>query len=158
MVKLATALLRFGSPAHKIETQLGLCAVRLQVNNCKFIHYPNVILCCFGDEYTGAERLLHVRAQTKMSIGQLHKLHALYKDVLRDEKNAVEATEEIQEMLNAKPIWGRWWMVLWAFCLSALICPIAFGGSFLDMWLAGLGGAVLQFVALWVKVHSTVFE
>ncbi len=44
-----------------------------------------------------------------------------------------------------------------AFWLSALICPLAFGGSFLDMFVAGSGAFVLSTLQLTVVMKSALY-
>jgi uncharacterized membrane protein YjjP (DUF1212 family) len=44
-----------------------------------------------------------------------------------------------------------------AFCLSALICPLAFGGSFLDMWIAGAAAFILACLQLRVAEKSALY-
>jgi uncharacterized membrane protein YjjP (DUF1212 family) len=58
--------------------------------------------------------------------------------------SAKRASDNLDSLLNSKPIYDVWARCAIAFCLSALICPLAFGGSFVDMSTAGFGALVLS--------------
>lgn len=67
----------------------------------------------------------------------------------------------LQKILDTPPIYGRWLRSGIAFMLSALICPLAFGGSFVDMWLSGTGAVFLSFLQSAVaskSLYENVFE
>ena len=48
-MRLAKALMTFGAPSHRIESQL-LSAARILEVNAQFIHIPGVIICSLGDD------------------------------------------------------------------------------------------------------------
>ena len=84
-------------------------------------------------------------------------MHRIYRRVVHDELSARKATEELRRILQSKPIYGLWTRCFIAFWLSALICPLAFGGSFLDMFVAGFGALVLSSLQLTVVMKSTLY-
>ena len=80
---------------------------------------------------------------------------------MHDEISAKEAAKMLQNILDKPPVYPRWMRSVIAFLLSALICPLAFGGSFVDMWLAGTGAVVLSFLQSTVatkSLYENVFE
>ena len=52
LLKLARALMTFGAPSHRIESQLVAAARILEVE-AEFIHLPSVMICSFGDQEQG---------------------------------------------------------------------------------------------------------
>lgn len=64
--------------------------------------------------------------------------------------------------MAGKPAYKNWARCFFAFMLSLLICPLAFGGSFVDMWIAGLGSLILCTLSLTVvqksQLYANVFE
>ncbi|PIL37204.1 hypothetical protein GSI_00897 [Ganoderma sinense ZZ0214-1] len=161
LMRLAKALMTFGAPSHRIESQL-LSAARILEVDAEFIHIPGVIICSFGDQETKTSEMHFVKCSGRLSLGSLHEVHQLYRMVVHDDISARRATERLEALLSAKPLYGPFTRIALAFCLSALICPLAFGGSFLDMWIAGLGATFLCLMQISVaaksQLYANVFE
>ncbi|KAH0839908.1 hypothetical protein J3R83DRAFT_860 [Lanmaoa asiatica] len=157
LLKLARALMTFGAPSHRIESQL-VAAARILEINAEFIHLPSVIICCFGDNDTMTSETHFVKGSGGLALGNLHKVHLVYRAVLHDEISARKATQQLEELLSAEPLYSIWFRCVLSFFLSVLICPLAFGGSFLDMWIAGGGAFVLCFLQLNVATKSTMYN
>ncbi|KAF9055520.1 DUF1212-domain-containing protein [Hymenopellis radicata] len=160
LIKLARALMTFGAPSHRIESQL-IAAARILEVEAEFIHLPGVIICSFGDQELGCSETHFVKCGGRLSLGALHKVHLIYRSVVHDEVSAKKATEQLEDLLTAPPMYSTAFRCLMAFCLSALICPLAFGGSFLDLWIAGIGAlglAILQLCATKSALYANVFE
>ena len=161
MIKLARALMTFGAPSHRIESQLNAAARILEVQ-AEFIHLPSVIICSFGEQDTGTSETHFVRSTGRLNLGALHKLHVVYRSVLHDELSAKDACDEIDILLSKGPIYSTLLRCIFAFWLAVLICPLAFGGSFVDMWFSGLSGFVLAFLQIYVAsksaLYASVFE
>jgi uncharacterized membrane protein YjjP (DUF1212 family) len=146
----------FGAPSHRIESQL-IAAARILEVEAEFIHLPSVIICSFGDQETGTSETHFVKCGGRLSLGNLHKVHLIYRSVVHDEVSAKKASVELEMLLNAPPLYSILFRCILAFCLSALICPLAFGGSFLDMWIAGTGAFILSALQLCVATKSAMY-
>ncbi|KAL1747665.1 hypothetical protein HDZ31DRAFT_31302 [Schizophyllum fasciatum] len=150
----------FGAPSHRIESQLNAAARILEVQ-AEFIHLPSVIICSFGDQESNCSETHFVKCHSRLSLGALHKVHMIYRTVVHDEISAKKAKEQLHALLEAPPTYPVPFRIFLAFCLSALICPLAFGGSFIDMWVAGAGAfvlSVLQLCATKSALYANVFE
>ena len=79
---------------------------------------------------------------------------------MHDEISAKDAIPELDALLEKPPIYGRVILLTLSFWISALICPLAFGGSVIDMFIAGTGATVLNFMRTNLKsvVASNIFE
>jgi uncharacterized membrane protein YjjP (DUF1212 family) len=155
-MKLARCLMAFGAPSHRIESQL-IAAARILEVDAEFIHLPNLIIVCFGDPETKTSETHFLRCSGRLALGSLQKVHQIYRRVVHDEMSARRATEELLRILDSTPIYGLWTRCFIAFWLSALICPLAFGGSFLDMFVAGMGAFVLSALQLTVVMKSSLY-
>lgn len=151
----------FGSPSHRIEAQLLACSKILEVD-AEFVHIPGIIICSFGDPNSKTSETHFVKVNGGLALGNLHKVHMIYRMVVHDEVSAKIATEELNDLLAAPPLYGMFMRIFLAFMLSTLICPLAFGGSFLDMCVAGVGAiivSIMQFgVASKSALYANVFE
>jgi uncharacterized membrane protein YjjP (DUF1212 family) len=145
----------FGAPSHRIEPQLSAAARILEVT-AEFVHLPGLIICAFGDEEFGTTDTQFVKARTRLALGALHKVHITYRQVVHDEISAKEASENLNRLLASPPLYGTWIRCGISFIMSALICALAFGGSFMDMWFAGLGALALSSLQLTVVSKGTL--
>ncbi|KAL1946738.1 hypothetical protein VTO73DRAFT_14842 [Trametes versicolor] len=161
LMRLAKALMTFGAPSHRIESQL-LSAARILEVDAEFIHIPGVIICSFGDQETKTSEMHFVKCGGRLSLGSLHEVHQIYRQVVHDEISARKATVKLEALMAAKPLYGAIVRCSLAFCLSGLICVLAFGGSFVDMWIAGIGATFLCLMQIGVatksQLYANVFE
>ncbi len=156
LLKLARALMTFGAPSHRIESQL-MAAARILEIEAEFIHLPGMIICSFGEQDLGSSETHFVKCGGRLSLGALHKVHLIYRSVVHDEISAENATEQLEALLNARPPYSKIFRCSLAFGLSALICPLAFGGSFVDMWIAGSAAFILCWLQLHVAEKSALY-
>lgn len=150
---LAQALMKFGAPSHRNEAQLKSAARILEIS-AQFVQLPNIILCSFGDMDGDASETHWVKSPGRIWLGNLQRTHEIYRSVMHDEKSATEGALELKELLEEPPIYSNLLRCIFAFTLSGMICPLAFGGSFLDAWVAGAGGFILCFIQLFLVVNN----
>jgi uncharacterized membrane protein YjjP (DUF1212 family) len=156
LLRLARALLTFGAPSHRIESQLQDCAQILDVK-AEFVHIPSLIICSFYDpEFEGPNTQL-VQVNGALDLGILHQIHLIYRDVVHDEISAKVGTTLLNELLVSKPIYGPYALMTFSFLMSFLICPLAFGGSLLDTSVAGVGAIIVSFMKFRVATKSEVY-
>ncbi|EIW82315.1 DUF1212-domain-containing protein [Coniophora puteana RWD-64-598 SS2] len=146
----------FGAPSHRIESQLVAAARILEVD-ASFIHLPSVIICSFGDSDTSTSETHFIKCSSGLSLGSLHRVHTIYRAVVHDEISARKGTEQLESLLAERPIYPVWMRCCLSFWLSVLICPLAFGGSFVDMWISGIGATCLTFLQLRVASRSAMY-
>ncbi|OCF62312.1 hypothetical protein L486_01980 [Kwoniella mangroviensis CBS 10435] len=162
VLKLAKALMTFGAPSHRIESQLGATALVLEID-AQFIHFPSIVIASFGDMDTRTSETHFVKVQNGgLELGKLHKVHNIYKSVVHDEMDASEGTKLIHQLLKAPMEYNLWQRMLLAFLCSGLIAPVGFGGSLVDGLASGALGILLSFMQLHVAsksaMYSNIFE
>lgn len=151
----ARALLMFGAPSHRNETQLVSAAHILEVD-AEFTHFPGLIIASFGDEETKSSQLHFAKSGGRLSLGNLHKLHEIYRAVVHDELSAKQAIVRLEDMIAGRPMFRTPVRLAMSFTLAMLICPIAFGGSFVDMFVAGLGSLMLASTQIFIASRKSV--
>jgi uncharacterized membrane protein YjjP (DUF1212 family) len=156
---LAKALLHFGAPSHRVESLLRTAATVLDLT-AEFLCLPAAIIIGFGDHDGWKVKADWVKGDSVIVLSALHHIHHVYRAVLHDEMSAEVGCEELTTIINAPPVHNIWVRDGLAFVLSALICPLAFGGSFLDLWVAGANAAVLNHVRASIESpgYIVVFE
>lgn len=160
-MRLSKALLTFGAPSHRIEAQLVSAARILEIHG-EFIHIPGVVICSFGDQDTKTSETHFVKCGGRLNLGSLHRVHQIYRQVVHDEISAREAIRQLDELLSAGPRYNAFVRCSLAFWLCALICPLAFGGSLVDMLISGIGATFLCGLQIGVasrsQLYANVFE
>ena len=136
LVKLGRALMTFGAPSHRIEAQL-YSAARILELKVEFIHIPGLIMCSFINEEEKTSETHFIRCNGRMALGRLHEVHQIYRSVVHDELSAKRAGQQLDALLVAEPIYGSVLQCFLSFWIATLICPLAFGGSLVDMWVSG---------------------
>ncbi|KZT11599.1 DUF1212-domain-containing protein [Laetiporus sulphureus 93-53] len=152
ILTLAKALVKYGAPSHRIESQL-LSAGKILDLKCEFVHLPTVIIATFNaDLHSHNERseVHFIPRKGSLSLGALHLVHQIYRGVVHDEISAKDGVKRMENLFASPPVYGLRVRALLSFLLAACICPLAFGGSFADMWLAGVGALVLFFVQTFI--------
>ncbi|WRT67610.1 uncharacterized protein IL334_004582 [Kwoniella shivajii] len=162
VLKLAKALMTFGAPSHRIESQLSATALVLEID-AQFIHFPSIVIASFGDMDTRTSETHFVKVHGGgLELGKLHKVHNIYKSVVHDEMDASEGTRLIHALIKAPMEYNLWQRMILAFLCSGLIAPVGFGGSFVDGLASGALGILLSFMQLHVAsksaMYSNIFE
>ncbi|OBZ79347.1 Pheromone-regulated membrane protein 10 [Grifola frondosa] len=156
ILRLAKALLSFGAPSHRIESQLLSAAEILDVH-AAFVHFPNLIIVTFMDSDTRTSETHFVRAGGRVALTSLHKVHLVYRDVLHDKIGTKEGCEQLKKILQARPLYNIWIRCVFAFICASIICALSFGGSLADMFVSGLSASVLQYLGLNAAAKSSIY-
>ncbi|KAG8805550.1 hypothetical protein FRC19_007817 [Serendipita sp. 401] len=105
---LTEALMKFGAPSHRIESQLlsiaALLCIKLQV-----IHVPGITLLSFSKHLkeSSAVNIQIVKSSTKIDLGRLYDVHSTYKRVVHYEQSAKDAYLELKSLLKRDPIFRQ---------------------------------------------------
>jgi uncharacterized membrane protein YjjP (DUF1212 family) len=146
----------FGAPSHRIEGQLAATCNVLEVD-AQFVHMPNIIIASFGDHDHGTAQTHFIKVAGRLALGQLHRTHNIYKQVVHDEIGVEEGSRMLTQLLREPPHYGFYQRCFIAFVCAGIICPLAFQGSFLDMWVSGAGGATLAYLQLGAASKSAMY-
>ncbi|KAF8140418.1 DUF1212-domain-containing protein [Boletus edulis] len=153
---LAKCLLTFGSPSHRIDTQLSTASDVLGAQ-AAFVHIPDVIIVTFGDEDVASVETHFVKAKGQIALTPLHQVHLVYRRVLHDKISVEDGTQELKEILGAGATYSLWPRCLFAFLTASMISAMVFGGSIIDMWISGLCACILQYLGLNTASKSATY-
>ncbi|KAL0951423.1 hypothetical protein HGRIS_008115 [Hohenbuehelia grisea] len=147
ILKLAYALLKYGAPSHRIESQLKAAAKILKTET-EFVHLPNIIIVTIRNGDTKSSRTHFVRARGRVALTSLQRVHEVYRDVLHDQISASAGTAALKQLLREPPLYPLAVRCGLSFLCGVVICALSFGGSILDMWVSGLCASLLQYLGL----------
>jgi len=157
ILKLARALMLFGAPSHRVESQLNALSLVLSVDG-QFIHFPGIVIASFGDIDHHTSECHFVKSKTDLALGHLGDVHNVYKGVITDKLTVAQGTEELNRLLRAKPEWSILSRVAFNAIRCGIMAPMNFGGSFVDAFLAGAFGGGLTFVQLYFAGNNPMFS
>jgi len=153
---LAKAFLTFGAPSHRVEAQLFAAADKLLIQ-ASFAYIPGVIMVSFNDGETRTTELHFVRSGGRIALSALNGVHDVYRDVFDDRTEVQDGIAELDRILRAPPLYPLIARCGLAFLSASIICALAFGGSFLDMWVSGTCACVLQYLGLQAAAKNSVY-
>ncbi|KAI0005574.1 hypothetical protein BJV74DRAFT_955993 [Russula compacta] len=153
---LAKAFLTFGAPSHRVETQLFAAAENLLIQ-ASFAYIPSIIMVSFNDGETRTTELHFVRSSGRIALSALNNVHDVYRDVFDDLVSVQDGISTLDCILRAPPLYPLIMRCGLAFVCASVICPLAFGGSFIDMWVSGTCACVLQYLGLQAAAKSSVY-
>lgn len=150
----------FGSPSHRLETQIQATAKVLELN-AQVVYLPGTILISFGDDATHTSETKFLKQATGLDLGKLLATHNLYWNVVHDKMSVEQASKDL-DILMTTPVYYNWWqtLIIGAFC-SAFICVIGFNGSFIDALASmplGMLLVAIQMLSARNDMFSNVFE
>lgn len=121
------------------------------------MHIPDVVIVTFGDEDVASVETHFVKAKGRIALTPLHQVHLVYRKVLHDKMTVEDGTQELKEILNARPTYSLWPRCLFSFLTASVVSAIVFGGSIIDMWISGFFACVLQYLGLSVASKSATY-
>lgn len=158
---LARALMMFGGPSHRLESQILATARVLEIDLQVVLIY-SVCIFSFQDEATHTSETKFIKQSPDVDLGKLTDLATLHWEVVHDKIGVQEASQEISRLMRAPAEYRPWQTILIGAMCSAFIGPAAFNSSFLDVLVSiPLGGGLVAaqlFVASKSDVLSQIFE
>ncbi|KAJ5888599.1 hypothetical protein N7495_008640 [Penicillium taxi] len=161
IMQLCRALMRYGAPTHRLEEYMTMTARVLEVQG-QFLYLPGCMLMSFDDPTTRTAEVKLVRIVQGVDLGRLADTHNVYKNVVHDLIGVEEATQELDEIMQRKPRFNKWIVVLMYGLASTAVGPFAFEARPIDMpiiFLLGcLVGLMQHVLAPRSVLYSNVFE
>lgn len=161
IIRMCRALMTYGAPTHRLEEYMVMTSRVLEIDG-QFVYFPGVMIISFGDASTRTSEVNLVRCAQGLNLSKLADTHRIYKAVIHDLMSVDEASTQLEELLKRKNIFAPWVCVLLYALGSALVCPFAFKGGWLDMPICfGVGlcvGYLQFFVSSKSNLYSSVFE
>ena len=149
----AKALLVTGSPSHRIEEQIKSLIKAFDLK-AQIEEYPGDIHILFGSEGQPSNEGSVIQEAPGVHLSNIHKLHFIYRKVIRHQMLPSKGILKIQKLLDEPPLYGKTIGSLFSFIISALICALAFGGSLNDMWVAGFMGLLVRFIECYTSAPT----
>jgi len=152
VLNLGRALLRVGSPAHRLESAMQIMADRLGLK-AEFFSTPTSLMVSLGDGERQQTYLARVEPGGP-DLGKLTELSAVMEKLADGTLDPVEADRQVRE-IDQRPKRYRGWRLLPAYILVSFGACTLIGGGWREAWLAAGLGAVtgLSVLLLWQRAE-----
>lgn len=161
IMQLCRALMRFGAPTHRLEEYMQMTAQVLEVES-QYLYLPGCMIMAFDDPSTRTTEVKLVRVSQGIDLCRLANTHNVYKNVVHDIIGVEEATQDLEEIMDRKPRFNKWFVVFVYGLATATVGPFAFDARPIDMPIIFFNGCLLGFmqhiVAPRSVLYSNVFE
>lgn len=161
IMQLCRALMRYGAPTHRLEEYMQMTARVLDISG-QFLYLPGCMIMSFDDPATRTAEVKLVRMVQGVDLGRLADTHNVYKNVVHDLIGVEEASQELDEIMQRKPRYNKWLVVLLYGIASTAVGPFAFEARPIDMPIIFLLGSLVGFMqhvlAPRSVLYSNVFE
>ncbi|CAH7689551.1 pheromone-regulated membrane protein Prm10, partial [Phakopsora pachyrhizi] len=149
---LTRALMMFGGPSHRLESQIQSTAKVLDIDLQVVLIY-SLCIFSFQDEATHTSETKFIKQSANLDLGKLTDLATLHWEVVHDKIGVQEASQEISKLMRSKPEYNNLKLILIGGLCSAFIGPAAFYSSFVDMLVGFVLGCGLMTIQ--VIIQST---
>ncbi|OAV91395.1 hypothetical protein PTTG_05692 [Puccinia triticina 1-1 BBBD Race 1] len=157
ILQLTRALMMFGGPSHRLESQVLATARVLEIDLQVVLIY-SICIFSFQDEATHTSETKFIKQSPNVDLGKLTDLATLHWEVVHDKIGVQEASQEISRLMRAPAQYTNWQTILIGAMCSAFIGPAAFSASFLDVLISAPLGAGLVAAQLFVANKSDVLS
>ena len=161
LLELAKALMQYGAPTHRLESQMKMSARVLQTE-AQFLYIPGCMIVAFDDSQSHTTQIKLVQVVQGIDLGKLRDTHNIYKEVVHDRIGAEEGIQQLKEVTDKPKKFKVWMLILAHGFASAAVAPFAFQGRLIDLPIAFALGLILGFLRLvWAAksdLYSSVVE
>ncbi|THC96076.1 hypothetical protein EYZ11_004449 [Aspergillus tanneri] len=161
IMQLCKALMRFGAPTHRLEEYMYMTAKVLEVDS-QYLYVPGCMIISFDDAATRTAEVKLVRVAQGIDLGRLSDTHNVYKNVVHDVYGIEEAIHELDSIMDKKPRFNKWVIVLVYGLATAMVGPFAFNARPIDLPVIYFNGCLLgimqHVIAPRSVLYSNVFE
>lgn len=127
-----------------------------------FLYLPGCMIVSFDDGATHTTEVKLVRTGQGVDLGKLKDVHEIYKEVVHDVIGVDDAMPRLDQIMNRKPQYGPWAIVVVYGLASACVGPFAFGARPIDLPIAFFLGSLLGIMQIILAprsdLYSNIFE
>ncbi|KAG6864095.1 hypothetical protein C0991_012545, partial [Blastosporella zonata] len=160
ILKFARAMMMFGAPSHRLQSQLNSTARVLDLEmSC--VYFPDVLLVSFDDSSTSTSNVKIIRQGSALDLVKLSDSYRLYWKVIHDKLSVSDASSELDTIMRRPQLYNWWKLILFGGMCSSSICTVSFDGSFIDALIVFPMGALLiaiQLLSVRNELYSNVFD
>jgi uncharacterized membrane protein YjjP (DUF1212 family) len=145
IMQLCRALMKYGAPTHRLEEYMMMTSNVLDVK-AQFLYIPGCMFMSFDDPLTRTAEVKIIRVTQGLDLSRLAKTHNVYKNVVHDVIGVEQATQDLDEIMLAKPRYNKWILVLLTGLASVAVGPYSFDARPIDLPIIFMLGCIVGFM------------
>lgn len=157
IMQLCRALMKYGAPTHRLEEYMVMTSNVLDVN-AQFMYIPGCMFMSFDDPLTRTAEVKIIRVIQGLDLSRLAETHNVYKKVVHDVVGVEEATQELDTIMQRKPRYNRWLLVLLTGLASVAVGPYAFSARPVDLPIIFVLGSLVGFMQHIIAPASATYS
>lgn len=147
ILKLSSALVMYGAPAHRIEDALETVSNALGVK-ASFAYSPGMMMISFVDMATRTSETHHLRQSDGFDLYRLELVYHLMRHICHGNISVGAAYRDLESIMKRPPYHSRPVYLTSYTASTALVAAIAFRGSWFDMLASAAGGTICGVLSL----------
>ncbi|KAL4905063.1 hypothetical protein BDW74DRAFT_178073 [Aspergillus multicolor] len=156
IMQLCRAFMRYGAPTHRLEEYMQMTARVLDIN-AQFMYLPGCMIMSFDDPVTRTAEVKLIRVPQGLDLGRLEAVHHCYKRVTHDMVDIQTAIAELTELMDRKPRYNKWLVILLYGLGSAAVAPFAFSARPIDLPIIFFLGCCVGFMQHVLMPRSALY-
>lgn len=145
MMQLCRALMKYGAPTHRLEEYMTMTANVLEVN-AQFLYIPGCMFMSFDDPLTRTAEVKIIRVVQGLDLSRLAETHNVYKKVVHDVIGVDQATVDLDAIMQKKPRYNKWILVLLTGLASVAVGPYSFSARPIDLPIIFVLGCIVGYM------------
>lgn len=145
IMQLCRALMKYGAPTHRLEEYMRMTSNVLDIN-AQFMYIPGCMFMSFDDPLTRTAEVKIIRVIQGLDLSRLAETHNAYKNVVHDVIGVEQATQDLDEIMQRKPRYNRWTLIILTGLASVAVGPYAFGARPIDLPIIFVLGCLVGFM------------
>ncbi|EPS31228.1 hypothetical protein PDE_06183 [Penicillium oxalicum 114-2] len=145
IMQLCRALMKYGAPTHRLEEYMVMTSNVLDVN-AQFLYIPGCMFMSFDDPLTRTAEVKIIRVVQGLDLSRLAETHNVYKNVVHDVISVEDATGQLDAIMQRKPRYNRWILILLTGLASVAVGPYAFSARPIDLPIIFVLGSLVGFM------------
>ncbi|CEJ62468.1 hypothetical protein PEBR_34889 [Penicillium brasilianum] len=145
IMQLCRALMKYGAPTHRLEEYMMMTSNVLEVK-AQFLYIPGCMFMSFDDPLTRTAEVKIIRVVQGLDLSRLAETHNVYKNVVHDVISVDDATNHLDTIMQRKPRYNRWMLILLTGLASVAVGPYSFSARPIDLPIIFVLGCLVGFM------------
>ncbi|KAG0175728.1 hypothetical protein DFQ30_000057 [Apophysomyces sp. BC1015] len=157
LIRLSKALIACGAPSHRLDHCVQCIRKKLNME-AQFGYFPGFLIVSFGDPESLVAHVQLIKVDSSLDLHQLTRIYEVFESVLCDEITVQDASEALNPILQAEPVYPLWMILAAHAVASSSSMPLFFSGTALDMLIGLALGLILAIGTTHVSRRVTRFS
>jgi uncharacterized membrane protein YjjP (DUF1212 family) len=145
IMQLCRALMKYGAPTHRLEEYMMMTSNVLEVK-AQFLYIPGCMFMSFDDPLTRTAEVKIIRVVQGLDLSRLAETHNVYKNVVHDVISVDDATNHLDTIMQRKPRYNRWILILLTGLASVAVGPYSFSARPIDLPIIFILGCLVGYM------------